>query len=48
MGIESIKFYQFRNILDSEIDLRFREIILIGENGQGKTNFLESIYLLCY
>ena len=48
MGIESIKFYQFRNILDSEIDLRFREIILIGENGQGKTNFLESVYLTCY
>ena len=48
MGIDSIKFYHFRNIQDAEIDLRTREIILIGENGQGKTNFLESVYLTCY
>ncbi|MCH3917655.1 MAG: DNA replication and repair protein RecF [Spirochaetia bacterium] len=30
------------------IDTDAQQVLLIGENGQGKTNFLEAIYVLCY
>ncbi len=48
MGFLSVRTYQFRNLDDAEILVDAPEIFLIGENGQGKTNFLESVYLLCY
>jgi len=49
MGFEQVRFYQFRNWGDEAVGLgRAREIVLTGANGQGKTNFLEGIYLLCY
>lgn len=38
----------FRNIASADIDLQAPEVFLVGENGQGKTNLLEAIYLLCY
>lgn len=38
----------FRNIEAAELDLDAREVFFVGENGQGKTNLLEAIYLLCY
>lgn len=38
----------FRNLEDAEIDLDAREVFLVGENGQGKSNFIESLYLLCF
>lgn len=38
----------FRNLLDAEIMLPNRTIFLVGENGQGKTNFIESIYFCSY
>lgn len=38
----------FRNIEAAELDLSAREVFFVGENGQGKTNLLEAIYLLCY
>lgn len=48
MGFTSVKFNNFRNLAEQEIDLSRKEIFLIGENGQGKTNFLEMLYFLCY
>lgn len=49
MGFEQVRFYQFRNWADAPVDLgSAKEVVLTGENGQGKTNFLEGIYLLCY
>ena len=33
---------------DGEVDLRAHDIYFIGENGQGKTNVLEALYLLSY
>lgn len=48
MGFRSVRLFQFRNIRDTEISFSDRDVYLVGENGQGKTNFLESIYLLCY
>ncbi len=47
MGFSSVRTYQFRNLEDSEIIFSDKDIYLVGENGQGKTNFIESVYLLC-
>jgi DNA replication and repair protein RecF len=47
MGFEQLRFYNFRNLRDRELDLGAREIFLVGENGQGKTNLLEAVHLLC-
>lgn len=48
MGFESVSFCNFRNLKDGEVRFNSREIHLIGNNGQGKTNFLEALYLLSY
>ncbi len=36
----------FRNLKRADLDLPRAGIALVGENGQGKTNFLEAIYYL--
>jgi len=38
----------FRNLADAEVDVRGKDIFLVGENGQGKTNFLEALYFCSY
>ncbi|MBR6085126.1 MAG: DNA replication/repair protein RecF [Spirochaetales bacterium] len=48
MIIKKLVLDNFRNIQDREIDTSAKQIILTGENGQGKTNLLEAIYTLCY
>ena len=48
MAFKTVKLYNYRNLLDCDVDADAEQVFLIGENGQGKTNFLESIYLLCY
>ena len=48
MGFQSIRFHGFRNLIDGEIELGAHDIYLIGENGQGKTNIIEALYLLSY
>lgn len=48
MGFTSVRYYRFRNIHDCTIDFDAPEVFLVGENGQGKSNILESIYVLCY
>ncbi len=48
MGIVAVRTVGFRNLADGELDLHAPEVFLVGENGQGKTNLLEAIYLLCY
>ena len=45
MILESIQVHQFRN-LSGELHLGRRLNIILGSNGQGKTNWLEAIYLL--
>ena len=45
MGFAHVRFYQYRNLVDAEVPLGRREVFLVGENGQGKSNFLESVYL---
>jgi DNA replication and repair protein RecF len=47
MGFELLRFFNFRNLLDGELDVGAREVFLVGENGQGKTNLIEAVHLLC-
>lgn len=47
MGFERLRLFNFRNLRDGELRLGAREIFLVGENGQGKTNLIEAVHLLC-
>ena len=44
----SLSCTNFRNLQNSTIDLLSKEVYFIGENGQGKTNLLESLYYSAY
>ena len=48
MPFKRARFVSYRNLEDSEVAVDAERIFLIGENGQGKTNFLEALYYLCY
>ncbi len=48
MAYQSIRFYNFRNLLDNEVKLSEDVYYLVGENGAGKSSFLEGLYLLSY
>lgn len=47
MGLRRLAFLNFRNLADRELAVDARQVLLVGENGQGKTNLLEAVYLLC-
>jgi DNA replication and repair protein RecF len=46
MFIRSLSLNQFRNLAFTEMNFSDKLNIFIGENGHGKTNILEAIYLL--
>jgi len=46
MILNSIQTINFRNLNQIDLSFNSKTNIFIGENGQGKTNLLESIYLL--
>ncbi len=46
MRLNSLFLKNYRNIEECSLDFSPRLNIFIGDNGQGKTNFLESIHLL--
>ncbi len=48
MGFISTRYFNYRNIQNCELNLNAPQVLLIGENGQGKTNFIESIYVICF
>ncbi len=48
MPFASIRTIGFRNLQDGEIRTDAPEIFLVGENGQGKTNFLEAVYFCSF
>ncbi|MDR2542674.1 MAG: DNA replication and repair protein RecF [Treponema sp.] len=48
MFISSLRTTAFRNLADAEVFTGVKEVFLIGENGQGKTNFLEALYFCAY
>ncbi len=50
MGLASLRLDRFRNLEALRLDSLAEHacVFLIGENGQGKTNLLEAVYLLCF
>lgn len=47
MRLDEVRLHQFRNIQSAQLVGLGTSVFLIGENGQGKTNLLEAVYLLC-
>ncbi len=48
MPVLSVSYYNYRNLTNETISLLSKEIFFVGENGQGKSNLLESIYYSAY
>ena len=48
MLFSSLRTTAFRNLNDTEVFTGAKDVFLIGENGQGKTNFLEALYFCAY
>ena len=48
MGFSHLRAYNYRNLLDLKLDLDAKNICLVGNNGQGKSNILEALYVLSY
>lgn len=48
MRIISVTTYNIRNLENQTVKTDNVLITLVGNNGQGKTNFLETIYSICY
>src|SRR5687768_10342512 len=46
MILRTLTTQSFRNLADAETELHPQSNILVGRNGQGKTNLLEAIYFL--
>lgn len=47
MRLLSLSLRDFRNVREARIEPSPRSTVLVGPNGQGKTNLLEAIFLLC-
>jgi DNA replication and repair protein RecF len=48
MPFDRVGLSSFRNLEDAEVITDADRVFLVGENGQGKTNFLEALYYLSY
>ncbi len=48
MPVLNISYVNFRNLKNASIDLLAKEVYFVGENGQGKSNLLESVYYSAY
>lgn len=46
MKIQKVKLRDFRNLVDVNVLLGQQANVFVGQNGQGKTSFLEAVYLL--
>lgn len=46
MRLKSLSLQNFRNLENIQIEFHNLTTVLIGDNAQGKTNFLESVYFL--
>lgn len=46
MFLKSLSLQNFRNLENYQIEFDKKSTVLIGNNAQGKTNFLESVYFL--
>jgi len=48
MTFTRLRSFGFRNLADETVKIDAPEVFLVGENGQGKSNFLEALHYLCY
>jgi DNA replication and repair protein RecF len=48
MILTALRTAAFRNLADAEVNTDGKDVFLVGENGQGKTNFLEALYVCAY
>jgi DNA replication and repair protein RecF len=48
MFYSAVRTASFRNLCDAEIETAAGDVFLVGENGQGKSNFLEALYFCSY
>lgn len=48
MAILELETRSFRNLEDGAVETGAASVFLVGENGQGKSNFLDALYTLCY
>ncbi|NLM00182.1 MAG: DNA replication/repair protein RecF [Treponema sp.] len=48
MPFLSLTFQNFRNLKNKTLDLCSKEVFFVGENGQGKSNILEALYMTSY
>ena len=46
MIVQSLRTKSFRNLVDAEWSFHRSVNLFVGDNGQGKTNLLEAIYVL--
>ncbi len=46
MHLSGLQIRHFRNLAEQQLDLPAQGVAIVGENAQGKTNFLEAIYYL--
>ncbi len=46
MRLASLTMRNFRNLASIDVEIPPSGVVIIGDNGQGKTNFLEAIYYL--
>lgn len=46
MFVSKIRFYNFRNLNDQTIEFHNGPVYITGQNGNGKTNIVEGLYLL--
>jgi DNA replication and repair protein RecF len=48
MAFDTLRTASFRNLKDAEVSVSAKDVFLVGDNGQGKTNFLEALYFCSY
>lgn len=48
MAFTYLRSFGFRNLADETVKIDAPEVFLVGENGQGKSNFLEALHYVCY
>jgi DNA replication and repair protein RecF len=46
ISVRTLKLTDFRNYASARLDLDARPVVLVGDNGSGKTNLLEAVSLL--
>ena len=47
MRLLTLSLRDFRNVREARLEPSARSTVLVGPNGQGKTNLLEALFLLC-